>query len=95
MNIAENFSETPKTKSWVKHIHWSCEALPLPSEGGTLIPFGLGNSLGDVCLNDGGTVPTELAWTKSKISAPVRRWLTRRLPDMFTCQPPAMAKEAL
>jgi FAD/FMN-containing dehydrogenase len=56
VNVVENFSRNPKTKSWIKHIRWSCESLPSLPEGGKLIPFGLGSSFGDVCLNDGGTV---------------------------------------
>lgn len=56
MNVVENFSRNPKTKSRVKHIRWNCESLPSMREGDTLIPLGLGSSFGDVCLNDGGTV---------------------------------------
>ncbi|WP_334319409.1 FAD-binding oxidoreductase [Termitidicoccus mucosus] len=40
----------------MKHIRWSCDPLPAPADRGTLIPLGLGNSLGDCCLNNGGTV---------------------------------------
>jgi FAD/FMN-containing dehydrogenase len=30
--------------------------LPLPEDGGTILPYGAGRSYGDSCLNDGGTV---------------------------------------
>lgn len=56
MDAVENFSRNPKTTSRVKHMRWSCESLPSMAQGGSLIPFGLGSSFGDVCLNDGGTV---------------------------------------
>jgi FAD/FMN-containing dehydrogenase len=56
VDVVENFSRNPKTKSWVKHIRWSCDPLPESADNGTLIPFGLDGSFGAVCLNDGDPV---------------------------------------
>lgn len=37
-------------------VHWRDDALPVPTDGSTLLPRGLGRSYGDSCLNDGGTL---------------------------------------
>jgi FAD/FMN-containing dehydrogenase len=37
-------------------IHWRSDFLPVDPSGGTILPYGLGRSYGDVCLNDGGSV---------------------------------------
>ena len=37
-------------------VHWRDDDLPVPSDGSTLLPRGLGRSYGDSCLNDGGTL---------------------------------------
>ena len=40
----------------VRILRWRVDALPVPQEGSTLLPRGLGRSYGDSCLNNGGTL---------------------------------------
>lgn len=50
----ESWGRYPKVQQNVFHFDWSWQRLP---EGqGTLLPYGLGRSYGDACLNDGGTI---------------------------------------
>src|SRR5687767_527489 len=37
---------------------WRTDPLPSPAPGQTLLPYGLGRSYGDSCLNEGGTLLT-------------------------------------
>ncbi len=39
-----------------RRIDWRGDALPLPADGTTFLPRGLGRSYGDSCLNEGGTL---------------------------------------
>jgi FAD/FMN-containing dehydrogenase len=44
----------------IQPLTWRFDRLPATESGQTLLPYGLGRSYGDVCLNDGGViVPTE------------------------------------
>ncbi|WNG30651.1 FAD-binding oxidoreductase [Cystobacter fuscus] len=59
---------TMEPKSWGRYprvsgqkahpITWTSEPLPVPPEGGSLLPHGLGRSYGDSCLNEGGSLLT-------------------------------------
>lgn len=40
----------------VRRILWRHHDLPPRADGSTLLPYGLGRSYGDACLNDGGTL---------------------------------------
>src|ERR1700733_4835782 len=46
----------PQTKSVRRTINWSCDRLPDLEDGQKLLPFGMGRSYGDCCLNDGGVL---------------------------------------
>lgn len=47
------------TRSLMRPIHWSCDPLPAIPGGRSMLPYGLGRSYGDCCLNDeGALVPT-------------------------------------
>ena len=45
----------PKTTGTTTRLAWTTEPLPA-NEGRKVLPYGLGRSYGDVCLNDGGTL---------------------------------------
>ena len=40
----------------VRCMRWRVDDLPLPLDGPTVLPYGLGRSYGDSCLNEGGTL---------------------------------------
>lgn len=46
----------PPARQQVRSLFWRNDPLPMPSNGSTLLPRGLGRSYGDCCLNDGGTL---------------------------------------
>jgi FAD/FMN-containing dehydrogenase len=46
----------PAATQSVRTLHWRGERLPLPDDGSSVLPRGLGRSYGDSCLNDGGTL---------------------------------------
>ena len=46
----------PATRQEVQRLFWRHAALPRQAEGSSLLPYGLGRSYGDSCLNDGGTL---------------------------------------
>jgi FAD/FMN-containing dehydrogenase len=53
-------------QSWGRYPHvaeqrmlpvtWASDTLPVPADGGTLLPYGQGRSYGDSCLNAGGAL---------------------------------------
>ncbi len=55
-------------QSWGRYPHvaeqrmlpvtWASDSLPVPADGGTLLPYGQGRSYGDSCLNAGGALLT-------------------------------------
>jgi FAD/FMN-containing dehydrogenase len=51
----KSWGRYPKTFEVLKSVAWSIEPLPR-DDGSKLLPYGLGRSYGDVCLNDGGTL---------------------------------------
>ena len=44
----------PAARQRVRALAWAGDELPLPQNGGSVLPRGLGRSYGDSCLNDGG-----------------------------------------
>jgi FAD/FMN-containing dehydrogenase len=59
--MSESKNDTQRYQSWgrlpaaqhqVLHVHSPLQPLPLPTSGGSLLPFGVGRSYGDSCLND-------------------------------------------
>lgn len=53
VNRFESWGRYPKATQSVLSIHSPRARLPLPNESETVLPFGLGRSYGDSCLNDG------------------------------------------
>jgi FAD/FMN-containing dehydrogenase len=51
----QSWGRYPKTTGTLKAVAWSTDALP-GTNGSKVLPYGLGRSYGDVCLNDGGTL---------------------------------------
>ncbi len=55
MQSAESWGRNPRAREQaLLALHWPDE--PLPQRGGPLLPYGLGRSYGDSCLNEGGTL---------------------------------------
>jgi FAD/FMN-containing dehydrogenase len=54
MRKLESWGRYPKTEQRWRLIHWRDEPLGLENEPGPVLPYGLGRSYGDACLNDGG-----------------------------------------
>jgi FAD/FMN-containing dehydrogenase len=54
MNPVESWGRYPKTSQTVSPVLWSTDLLPAPVPGKSFLPFGLGRTYGDGCLNDGG-----------------------------------------
>lgn len=46
----------PSSRSFWQHVYWSCDGLPAGTDGRKMLPFGMGRSYGDCCLNDGGAL---------------------------------------
>lgn len=46
----------PIARQEVQRLFWRHADLPRPPEGTSMLPYGLGRSYGDSCLNDGGTL---------------------------------------
>jgi FAD/FMN-containing dehydrogenase len=46
----------PPARQQVRRLFWRHAALPSVDQGSSLLPYGLGRSYGDSCLNDGGTL---------------------------------------
>lgn len=55
MNSYQSWGKYPKAKQDVAHFNYLCDALPT-NLNGTLLPYGLGRSYGDSCLNDGNNL---------------------------------------
>jgi FAD/FMN-containing dehydrogenase len=51
----ESWGRLPKVEQRTRLINWHTDAFPQVDEG-SLLPYGLGRSYGDSCLNDGGSV---------------------------------------
>lgn len=54
----ESWGRYPRARHAVAPVEWRSDPLPPPADtpNGTLLPYGLGRSYGDSCLNDGGTL---------------------------------------
>src|SRR5690606_22148738 len=50
----ESWGRYPKARHEVLPLRWRGD--PLPGAEGSVLPYGLGRSYGDSCLNDGGSV---------------------------------------
>lgn len=50
----ESWGRYPRVRQAVLPLGWRTD--PLPQTEGTVLPYGLGRSYGDSCLNDGGTL---------------------------------------
>ena len=46
----------PAARQQIRTMRWRDCTLPAVPDGSTLLPYGLGRSYGDSCLNDGGTL---------------------------------------
>jgi FAD/FMN-containing dehydrogenase len=46
----------PRVKQEVHEFHWRSDTLPKLTNHDKLLPYGMGRSYGDVCLNEGGTI---------------------------------------
>lgn len=55
MKTPESWGRYPAATHTVRYLHWRVDALP-ENEGRQMLPYGLGRSYGDSCLNDGGTL---------------------------------------
>ena len=56
MQTVESWGRNPKSCQSVQQMLWSCDPFPSPALPQTILPYGLGRSYGDSCLNDGGSV---------------------------------------
>jgi FAD/FMN-containing dehydrogenase len=50
------YPSAPKSAQAALPLSWRDAPLPLPKEGGSVLPYGLGRSYGDSCLNLGGSL---------------------------------------
>jgi FAD/FMN-containing dehydrogenase len=55
MNTPENWGRYPKATHTLHRLAWRSDPLPAGADA-SLLPFGLGRSYGDSCLNDGGAL---------------------------------------
>ncbi len=51
-----SWGRTVKASHQILPVHWKDDSFSFPSGGQTLLPYGLGRSYGDSCLNDGGVL---------------------------------------
>jgi len=59
MAIGESWGKTLKADQDIRPRYWANAPLPELEDGKTMLPYGLGRSYGDSCLNDGGIlIPT-------------------------------------
>ncbi|RPH39116.1 MAG: FAD-binding oxidoreductase, partial [Burkholderiales bacterium] len=53
----QSWGRYPKTVHTVAPLYWRTDSLPLPTDPSQkVLPYGMGRSYGDSCLNDGGTL---------------------------------------
>jgi FAD/FMN-containing dehydrogenase len=52
----ESWGRYPESRSVRRSINWSCDSLPAHDRSRKVLPYGMGRSYGDCCLNDGGEV---------------------------------------
>ncbi len=55
-NSYQSWGRFPKVSQNVRPVRWRKKPLTLPDPPNSVLPYGLGRSYGDVCLNDGGTL---------------------------------------
>lgn len=56
MRSYASWGNYPAARQQVRKILWRADPLPVPADGETVLPHGLGRSYGDSCLNDGGSL---------------------------------------
>jgi len=56
MNAVESWGRYPRAQQELTRCDWSCDPFPAIPAGKSVLPFGLGRSYGDSCLNDGGAL---------------------------------------
>ena len=54
----QNFARFPHSRSLLIPVNSQDEAIPFDQPGMSFLPFGMGRSFGDVCLNDGNALLT-------------------------------------
>jgi FAD/FMN-containing dehydrogenase len=52
----ESWGRFPRTRSELISLNWSDQEIPFQQLGGSFLPYGMGRSYGDLCLNDGNTI---------------------------------------
>ncbi|MDM8548360.1 FAD-binding oxidoreductase [Candidatus Venteria ishoeyi] len=52
----QSWNRYPSVRQKADILHWATDVLPDIQQGETLLPYGLGRSYGDVCLNQGGRI---------------------------------------
>jgi FAD/FMN-containing dehydrogenase len=57
-NAYQSWGNFPQVSQHIRPIQWRKKNLPMPAPPDTVLPYGLGRSYGDVCLNDGGVLLT-------------------------------------
>jgi FAD/FMN-containing dehydrogenase len=53
---AASWGRYPQTRSSMQPMYWSCDRLPVVDGGRKMLPYGMGRSYGDCCLNEGGAL---------------------------------------
>ncbi len=59
--VGQSWGRYPRVEQRILPVLYRAAALPLPAEGGTVLPHGNGRSYGDSCLNPGATLLTSRA----------------------------------
>jgi FAD/FMN-containing dehydrogenase len=65
--MSDNYSSWghyPRVSQKVQEIHWRSDLIPKLNEDDSILPYGMGRSYGDVCLNENGTVLSTSAMSR-------------------------------
>ena len=52
----ESWGRFPHSRSELIPLHWRDQDIPFQQFGGSFLPYGMGRSYGDICLNDGNAI---------------------------------------